>query len=171
MHPALTDIVVVLAGVLVATLLASLFHLPYAGSIGVVAGALLRICSSIHPMWFEPLLLISGTAWAAAFLGFAALYVREDVGGSALSRLDAALLFEELSAACTPTAAYLSIHNMVSWMIDTFGDEAQRQRWLPDLCTMRLIASYCLTEPGSGSDAGSLRTSARAEGGFGSTGR
>ena len=100
----------------------------------------------------------------AAALGFAALYVREDVGGSALSRLDAALLFEELSAACTPTAAYLSIHNMVSWMIDTFGDEAQRQRWLPDLCTMRLIASYCLTEPGSGSDAGSLRTSARAEG-------
>ena len=100
----------------------------------------------------------------AAALGFAALYVREDVGGSALSRLDAALLFEELSAACTPTAAYLSIHNMVSWMIDTFGDEAQRQRWLPDLCTMRLIASYCLTEPGSGSDAGWLRTSARAEG-------
>jgi len=100
----------------------------------------------------------------AAALGFAALYVREDVGGSALSRLDAALLFEELSAACTPTAAYLSIHNMVSWMIDSFGDEAQRQRWLPDLCTMRLIASYCLTEPGSGSDAGSLRTSARAEG-------
>ena len=100
----------------------------------------------------------------AAALGFAALYVREDVGGSALSRLDAALLFEELSAACTPTAAYLSIHNMVSWMIDTFGDEAQRRRWLPDLCAMRLLASYCLTEPGSGSDAASLRTSARAEG-------
>ncbi|MGD9507740.1 MAG: acyl-CoA dehydrogenase family protein [Geminicoccaceae bacterium] len=101
----------------------------------------------------------------AAALGFAGLYVREDVGGSGLTRLDAAILFEELSAGCTATAAYLSIHNMVSWMIDTFGDEAQRRRWLPDLCTMRLLASYCLTEPGSGSDAASLRTSARAEDG------
>ena len=100
----------------------------------------------------------------AAALGFAGLYVREEVGGSGLTRLDAALLFEELSAACTATAAFLSIHNMVSWMIDTFGDEAQRRRWLPDLCAMRLLASYCLTEPGSGSDAASLRTSARAEG-------
>lgn len=100
----------------------------------------------------------------AAALGFAGLYVREDVGGSGLTRLDAALLFEELSAACTATAAFLSIHNMVSWMIDTFGDEAQRRRWLPDLCAMRLLASYCLTEPGSGSDAASLRTSARVEG-------
>ena len=81
-----------------------------------------------------------------------------------MTRLDAAILFEELSAGCTSTAAYLSIHNMVSWMIDTFGDEAQRQRWLPDLCAMRLLASYCLTEPGSGSDAASLRTTARAEG-------
>ena len=100
----------------------------------------------------------------AAALGFAGLYVREEVGGSGLTRLDAALLFEELSAACTATAAFLSIHNMVSWMIDTFGDEAQRRRWLPDLCAMRLLASYCLTETGSGSDAASLRTSARTEG-------
>ena len=100
----------------------------------------------------------------AAALGFAGLYVREEVGGSGLTRLDAALLFEELSAACTATAAFLSIHNMVSWMIDTFGDEVQRRRWLPDLCAMRLLASYCLTEPGSGSDAASLRTSARTEG-------
>ena len=100
----------------------------------------------------------------AAAIGFAGLYVREDVGGSGLSRLDAALLFEELSAACTSTAAFLSIHNMVAWMIDRFGDEAQRERWLPELCAMRLLASYCLTEPASGSDAASLRTTAHAEG-------
>ena len=100
----------------------------------------------------------------AAALGLASIYVREEVGGSGLTRLDAAILFEELAAGCTSTAAYLSIHNMVSWMIDAFGDEAQRHRWLPDLCTMRRLASYCLTEPGSGSDAASLRTTARAEG-------
>ena len=81
-----------------------------------------------------------------------------------MTRLDAAIVFEELSAGCTSTAAYLSIHNMVSWMIDTFGDEPQRQRWLPDLCAMRLLASYCLTEPGSGSDAASLRTSGQRRG-------
>ena len=100
----------------------------------------------------------------AAALGLASIYVREEGGGSGLTRLDAAILFEELAAGCTSTAAYLSIHNMVSWMIDAFGDEAQRHRWLPDLCTMRRLASYCLTEPGSGSDAASLRTTARAEG-------
>ena len=100
----------------------------------------------------------------AAMLGLGSIYVREDAGGSGLTRLDAAILFEELAAGCTSTAAYLSIHNMVSWMIDRFGDEAQRRRWLPDLCTMKLLASYCLTEPGSGSDAASLRTTARPEG-------
>mgnify|MGYP000438014346 CR=1 FL=1 len=100
----------------------------------------------------------------AATLGLGSIYVREDAGGSGLTRLDAAILFEELAAGCTSTAAYLSIHNMVSWMIDRFGDEAQRRRWLPDLCAMKLLASYCLTEPGSGSDASSLRTTARPEG-------
>jgi hypothetical protein len=100
----------------------------------------------------------------AATLGLATIYVREDVGGSAMTRLDAALVFEELAAGCTSTAAYLSIHNMVSWMVDTFGDAEQRHRWLPDLCAMRLLASYCLTEPGAGSDAASLRTTARNDG-------
>ncbi len=100
----------------------------------------------------------------AAGLGFASIYVREDVGGAGLGRLDAALIFEELSAGCTSTAAFLSIHNMVSWMIDRFGDAAQRRRWLPDLVTMKRIASYCLTEPGAGSDAASLKTRASRDG-------
>ncbi len=100
----------------------------------------------------------------AAELGFAGIYVREDVGGSALSRLDAALIFEELSKGCTSTAAYISIHNMVAWIIDTFASEALREKYLARLCTMELLTSYCLTEPGSGSDAASLRTSA-ADGG------
>src|SRR5690348_11644137 len=101
---------------------------------------------------------------AAAALGFAGIYVRDDVGGSELTRLDAALIFEELAQGCTSTAAYLSIHNMVAWMIDRFGGEAQRRRFLPKLCTMEHFASYCLTEPGSGSDAASLTTRARRDG-------
>jgi len=101
---------------------------------------------------------------AAASLGFAGIYVRDDVGGSALNRLDAALIFEELAQGCTSTAAYISIHNMVAWMIDRFGGEEQRQRFLPKLCTMEHFGSYCLTEPGSGSDAASLTTKARRDG-------
>ncbi|MGB6087553.1 isobutyryl-CoA dehydrogenase [Parvibaculum sp.] len=100
----------------------------------------------------------------AAELGFAGIYVREDVGGSALTRLDAALIFEALSEGCTSTAAFLSIHNMASWMIDQFGTEEQRQKWLPKLTPMELIASYCLTEPSSGSDAASLKTRAVRDG-------
>src|SRR5215468_11217741 len=96
----------------------------------------------------------------AAKLGFAAIYVREESGGAGLKRLDAALIFEELAAACTSTAAYLSIHNMVAWMIDRFGDDVLRERFLPGLASMSKIASYCLTEPGSGSDAAALRTRA-----------
>jgi len=101
---------------------------------------------------------------AAAGLGLAAMYVRDDIGGSGLSRLDAAVVFEELAAACPSTAAFLSIHNMVSWMVDVFGSEEQRRRWGPRLCAMDIVASYCLTEPGSGSDAASLRTRARRDG-------
>ena len=101
----------------------------------------------------------------AAALGFASIYVKDDVGGSSLTRLDAAIIFEELSAGCTSTAAFLSIHNMASWMIDRFGSDAQRQRFLPKLVTMEHVASYCLTEPGSGSDAASLKTRATKEGG------
>lgn len=99
-----------------------------------------------------------------ASLGFGGIYVREEHGGSGLSRLDAALIFEELSRGCISTAAFLSIHNMCSWMIDSFGNDEQRAAWLPKLTTMEKIASYCLTEPGSGSDAGALRTTAKPDG-------
>jgi len=101
---------------------------------------------------------------AAAGLGFGGIYVKADVGGSELTRLDAAIIFEELSAGCTSTAAFLSIHNMASWMIDRFGNAEQRARFLPRLVTMERIASYCLTEPSSGSDAASLRTKAVKDG-------
>jgi alkylation response protein AidB-like acyl-CoA dehydrogenase len=100
----------------------------------------------------------------AAALGFASIYVKSDVGGSEMSRLDAAIIMEELSAGCTSTAAFISIHNMASWMIDRFGSEEQRKRLLPKLTTMEKIASYCLTEPGSGSDAASLKTKAVKDG-------
>ncbi|MEQ8390814.1 MAG: acyl-CoA dehydrogenase family protein, partial [Thalassospira sp.] len=96
----------------------------------------------------------------AAELGFAAIYTGEEFGGTGLGRLDAAVIFEELAAACPSTAAYISIHNMACWMIDTFGSDDQRGKFLPKLVTMEHFASYCLTEPGAGSDAGSLRTRA-----------
>ena len=103
----------------------------------------------------------------AAALGMAALYVREESGGAGLSRLDAAVVFEALATGCPTVAAYLSIHNMVAWMIDRFGNDAQRARWLPELVPMRLVASYCLTEPGSGSDAAALKTRAvKSDGGW-----
>jgi alkylation response protein AidB-like acyl-CoA dehydrogenase len=100
----------------------------------------------------------------AAALGFGGIYVKEDVGGSALTRLDATVIFEELAQGCVSTAAYISIHNMAAWMIDRYGDDAQRRRFLPKLCTMEHFASYCLTEPDSGSDAASLKTRARRDG-------
>ncbi|KCZ47890.1 MULTISPECIES: acyl-CoA dehydrogenase family protein [unclassified Hyphomonas] len=99
----------------------------------------------------------------AAELGFASIYVKEDVGGAGLTRTDAALIFEQLAYGDVSTAAFISIHNMASWMIDTFGSDAQRQEWLPRLTSMELIASYCLTEPGAGSDAASLKTKAVRE--------
>jgi alkylation response protein AidB-like acyl-CoA dehydrogenase len=104
------------------------------------------------------------TLRAAAALGMAGIYVRDDFGGSGLSRLDATLIFEALSTGCPTVAAFLSIHNMCAWMIDAYGDDAQRQRWLPPLMGMERIASYCLTEPGSGSDAAALRTRAERDG-------
>ena len=100
----------------------------------------------------------------AAALGFAGVYVGDDVGGSNLSRLDAAVIFEELAAGCTSTAAYISIHNMACWMIDRFGSDEQRRRFLPPLMTMAHFASYCLTEPGAGSDAAALKTKATRDG-------
>ncbi|HEX4742283.1 MAG TPA: acyl-CoA dehydrogenase family protein [Caulobacteraceae bacterium] len=114
--------------------------------------------------WDEEKIFPVETLRSAAALGLAGIYVKEDVGGSALGRLDAALVFEALSYGDVSTAAFLSIHNMASWMIDRFGSEALRRKYLPRLTTMELIASYCLTEPGSGSDAASLRTVARREG-------
>ncbi|MEI9886748.1 MAG: isobutyryl-CoA dehydrogenase [Rhizomicrobium sp.] len=100
----------------------------------------------------------------AAALGFAGIYVKSDVGGSEMTRLDAAIVMEELSAGCTSTAAFISIHNMASWMIDRFGSDEQRRRFLPRMTTMEKIASYCLTEPGAGSDAASLKTRAVRDG-------
>ncbi|RYB03716.1 isobutyryl-CoA dehydrogenase [Lichenibacterium ramalinae] len=101
---------------------------------------------------------------ASAALGMAGLYVAEDVGGSGLTRLQAAVVFEALAQGCPTVAAFISIHNMCAWMIDTFGDSDQRRRWLPMLCRMDRLASYCLTEPGSGSDAAALRTRAVRDG-------
>ena len=100
----------------------------------------------------------------AAALGFGGIYVKDDVGGSALTRLDATLIFEELAQGCTSTAAYISIHNMAAWMIDAFAGDQQRKKFLPKLCSMEHFASYCLTEPGAGSDAASLTTKARRDG-------
>jgi alkylation response protein AidB-like acyl-CoA dehydrogenase len=100
----------------------------------------------------------------AAALGMGGIYVAEDVGGSGLSRLDAALIFEALATGCPTVAAYMSIHNMVAWMIDAFGSDEQRRQWVPKLCSMEFLGSYCLTEPGAGSDAAALATRAMREG-------
>jgi hypothetical protein len=114
--------------------------------------------------WDEKCLFPVAALREAAKLGFAGIYVPEDYGGAGLTRLDAAIVFEELATGCTSTAAYISIHNMVAWMIDAFGTHEQRARWLPDLMTMGRFASYCLTEPDSGSDAAGLKTRAEREG-------
>jgi len=116
------------------------------------------------PAWDEGEIFPVDALRKAAALGFGGIYVKEDVGGSALSRLDAALIFEELAQGCTSTAAYISIHNMAAWMIDAFGGADARKRFLPKLCTMEHFASYCLTEPGAGSDAANLSARARRDG-------
>ncbi len=100
----------------------------------------------------------------AAALGMGGIYIRDDVGGSALTRFDAALIFEALATGCPTVSAFISIHNMAAWMIDVYGTDGQRRKWLPKLCTMEQVASYCLTEPGSGSDAAALRTRAVRDG-------
>src|SRR6201986_3113586 len=101
----------------------------------------------------------------AAGLGMAAIYCLDDVGGSGLRRLDGVRIFEQLAMACPTGAAFLSIHNMCAWMIDAFGSPEQRKDWVPRLASMDVIASYCLTEPGAGSDAGALSTRAVKQGG------
>ncbi len=100
----------------------------------------------------------------AAELGMAAIYCRDDAGGSELRRLDAVRIFEELAKADPTIAAFMSIHNMCAWMVDSFGTHEQRKTWVPKLASMEAIASYCLTEPGAGSDASALRTKAVREG-------
>jgi alkylation response protein AidB-like acyl-CoA dehydrogenase len=114
--------------------------------------------------WDEEAIFPTDVMREAAALGFAGIYVSEDVGGSGLTRTDAALIFEALAEGCTSTSAFMSIHNMSGWMLDRFGSEEQRQQWLPDLTSMAKIASYCLTEPGSGSDAAALSTKAVRDG-------
>ncbi len=110
--------------------------------------------------WDEEKYLPVDVMRQAAALGIGGIYIRDDVGGSAMTRFDAALIFEALAQGCPSISAFISIHNMASWMIDAYGSDTQRHEWLPRLCTMELIASYCLTEPGSGSDAAALRTRA-----------
>ena len=100
----------------------------------------------------------------AAALGMGGIFVAEDLGGSGLSRLTGTLIFEALATGCPTTAAFMSIHNMVAGLIDVFGSDEQRRRWLPKLCAMDLLASYCLSEPGAGSDAAALATRATREG-------
>ena len=114
--------------------------------------------------WDEEKIFPVDTMREMAALGFAGIYLQEEHGGSGLSRFDAALIFEALSGGCTSTAAFMTIHNMASWMIDSFGTEAQRAKYLPKLTSMQMIASYCLTEPGSGSDAGAMRSRAVRDG-------
>ncbi len=114
--------------------------------------------------WDEEKIFPVDTLRELAELGFGGIYVNPDLGGSGLSRLDSTLIFESLSHGCTSTAAFLSIHNMANWMIDSFGSNELKERIVPDLCTMKKIASYCLTEAGAGSDAGNLKTKAVKDG-------
>ncbi len=116
--------------------------------------------------WDEHKILPVAVLREAAALGMGGLYVREEYGGSGLSRLQSAVIFEALAQGCPSVAAYLSIHNMVLGMIDRFGTPEQAARFLPDLISMAHLASYCLTEPGAGSDAAALTTRARREGDF-----
>jgi alkylation response protein AidB-like acyl-CoA dehydrogenase len=114
--------------------------------------------------WDEDHTFPRETIKAAAELGFAAIYVSEESGGIGLGRLEAALIMEAMAYGCPTTSAFISIHNMAAWMIDTFGGDDLKARYLPSLVSMDLMASYCLTEPGSGSDAAALKTTARRDG-------
>ena len=114
--------------------------------------------------WDEGHIFPRETIKAAAELGFASIYVSEESGGIGLGRLEAALIMEAMAYGCPATSAFISIHNMAAWMIDCFGGAELKARYLPQLVTMEKMAGYCLTEPGSGSDAAALRTTARLEG-------
>ncbi|HTM95138.1 MAG TPA: acyl-CoA dehydrogenase family protein [Croceibacterium sp.] len=110
--------------------------------------------------WDEKHIFPRDTIKAAAELGFAAIYVSEESGGIGLGRLESALIFEAMAYGCPSTSAFISIHNMSAWMIDRFGAQGVKDKYLPSLVTMDRLASYCLTEPGSGSDAAALKTRA-----------
>jgi acyl-CoA dehydrogenase len=114
--------------------------------------------------WDEEHSFPRDTVKAAAELGFGAIYVSEESGGIGLGRLESALIMEAMAYGCPTTSAFISIHNMAAWMIDCFGGDEVKGRYLPDLVTMDRMASYCLTEPGSGSDAAALKTTARRDG-------
>ncbi len=114
--------------------------------------------------WDEKHIFPRDTIRAAAELGFASIYVSEESGGIALGRLEAALIMEAMAYGCPSTSAFISIHNMAAWMIDRFGSQTVKDKYLPSLVTMDRIASYCLTEPGSGSDAAALKTRAVKDG-------
>lgn len=110
--------------------------------------------------WDEKHIFPRDTIKQAADLGFGGIYVSEESGGIGLGRLESALIMEAMAYGCPSTSAFISIHNMASWMIDTFGSQAVKDKYLPDLITMEKISSYCLTEAGAGSDAASLKTKA-----------
>jgi acyl-CoA dehydrogenase len=114
--------------------------------------------------WDEKHIFPRETIKAAAELGFASIYVSEESGGIGLGRLEAALIMEAMAYGCPATSSFISIHNMAAWMIDCFGGEELKARYLPQLVGMDKMASYCLTEPGSGSDAAALKTTARLDG-------
>ncbi|KAJ3067918.1 Isobutyryl-CoA dehydrogenase, mitochondrial [Podochytrium sp. JEL0797] len=114
--------------------------------------------------WDETSFFPVETMKKAAELGFGAIYCSDEFGGTGMKRIDASIIFEAMSGGCVPTTAFISIHNMVAWMIDSFGSNELREKYMPQLASMDLLASYCLTEPASGSDAASLQTTAKREG-------
>ncbi|HWI80966.1 acyl-CoA dehydrogenase family protein, partial [Ramlibacter sp.] len=114
--------------------------------------------------WDEKHIFPRDTIREAAGLGFGSIYVSEESGGIGLGRLEAALIMEAMAYGCPSTSAFISIHNMASWMIDRFGSDAVKQKYLPSMITMERMGSYCLTEPSSGSDAAALKTKAVLDG-------
>src|SRR6478736_8952052 len=114
--------------------------------------------------WDEEHIFPKDTIRAAAELGFGSIYVSEEAGGIGLGRLEAALIMEAMAYGCPSTSAFISIHNMAAWMIDRFGGAEVKDKYLPSMITMERMASYCLTEPSSGSDAAALKTKAVLDG-------
>jgi alkylation response protein AidB-like acyl-CoA dehydrogenase len=114
--------------------------------------------------WDKEAFFPKETLMKAGELGFLSLYVDTNLGGMGLGRLDASIVFEQLAQGCTSTTAFMTIHNMAIWMVSKFGSEELKREWFPQLSSGEKLASYCLTEPGSGSDSASLRTTAKKDG-------